>query len=197
MEKTWQQRLADYIEASTKRFADKLRREEFKTQYQVNIALSALRQSITVASAHLSEGHAIPAEEHSVHEFGYRGTASREALEEAGLTVTYPSSEHSVMVMPDKDDKAFRLKTSQVFKITDGTDLPDAAHPFIILFDSYKAHQWRKYPNIPTDCGPNNVVTSVVAKSSGMKCSGGCGEFNEYAEPNQPNNTYICFRCRG
>lgn len=36
----------------------------------------------------------------------------------------------------------------------------------------------------------------IKAKSNGMTCSGTCGEFNEFAEPNQKNGTFICYGCR-
>jgi len=43
-----------------------------------------------------------------------------------------------------------------------------------------------------------NIVSrkSDVQKSSGMRCSGPCKDFNQYAEPNQTDGTYKCYGCR-
>jgi hypothetical protein len=35
-----------------------------------------------------------------------------------------------------------------------------------------------------------------IQKPAGMKCSGGCDEFNNFAEANQSNGTFICYSCR-
>lgn len=40
------------------------------------------------------------------------------------------------------------------------------------------------------------IKRKLMAKSNGMTCSGPCGEFNEYAEANRPNGTFVCYSCR-
>lgn len=43
------------------------------------------------------------------------------------------------------------------------------------------------------------IVTGTAkekkAHTKGMTCEG-CKEFNEYAEPNQPDDTFKCYKCR-
>lgn len=39
-----------------------------------------------------------------------------------------------------------------------------------------------------------DTVADPIA-SNGCSCAR-CKEFNEYAEPNQPNNTFVCYACR-
>lgn len=46
--------------------------------------------------------------------------------------------------------------------------------------------------------GNNDAAMAVASPvSSGMKCAVKvCGTFNNYAEPNQPDGSHICFSCR-
>lgn len=40
------------------------------------------------------------------------------------------------------------------------------------------------------------TIQPSLVKSNGMKCSGACGEFNQYAEPNQSDGSFCCYSCR-
>lgn len=40
-----------------------------------------------------------------------------------------------------------------------------------------------------------DLAVPVEKKKSGCTCET-CKEFNEYAESNQPNDKFICYRCR-
>ena len=42
---------------------------------------------------------------------------------------------------------------------------------------------------------PIKSVSDHVKTSIGCSCSS-CGNFNEYAEPNQVDGTFLCFSCR-
>ena len=42
----------------------------------------------------------------------------------------------------------------------------------------------------------NQASSKASASVGGMTCSGACHEFNEYAEPNRPDGTYVCYSCR-
>ena len=42
-----------------------------------------------------------------------------------------------------------------------------------------------------------NVATLPPTKSGGMHCAGPyCGVFNEYAQANQPDGSFLCYSCR-
>lgn len=52
-------------------------------------------------------------------------------------------------------------------------------------------------PNGVSFTGTPIVAQQAPSKPQGMQCARvDCRAFNEYAEPNQPDNTYICFQCR-
>jgi len=64
----------------------------------------------------------------------------------------------------------------------------------VMIGEDYRFHEFGTR-GTPSDALAREYLEET--KSAGMKCSGGCGEFNNYAEPNQPDGTtYICYRCR-
>lgn len=43
----------------------------------------------------------------------------------------------------------------------------------------------------------NGQAVSPVRAKTGMRCSGRfCGIYNDYAEPNRPDGSFVCFSCR-
>jgi hypothetical protein len=48
-------------------------------------------------------------------------------------------------------------------------------------------------PGVVIDCAK---IGSVQAKAVGPLSCKSCNTINEYAEPNQPNGTYICYNCK-